>query len=181
MSITKISIFICNWMNKINYRDEEENRVIQYGLELLLDSIIKFILIFLIGIIVGKWKETLIILLSFCGLRLQSGGKHAKTGIGCSLSMIMIWGSSLLLDMFLIIEFVPLLFIYIICSIVVVYSAPKTKNIQYFSIKEKHRKKFFAFSYLTLLFVFAVVIPSIRGVIIYPVILEVLTLLPKNK
>ncbi len=83
MSISQIAVGFCDWLNKINPKSPEENEVIQYGMELFLDNIIKLIAILIIGIILGKGFETLIVLSTFCGLRLQAGGIHAKTGWGC--------------------------------------------------------------------------------------------------
>lgn len=181
MSISKISAYICNWMDTIYHRDAEENQVIQYGLELFLDNILKLLLILIIGIMIGKGLETLIILFSFCGLRLQAGGKHAKTGIGCGLSMIMIWALSLFISYFISINSAALALIYVICSIIVIYCAPRSKNIEYFSLSDIHRKKLHSFVFLSSLIVFSAVFTNIREIIVYPVILEVLTLLPKNK
>lgn len=181
MNISKISIKICSWMNHINHRSEEENKVIQYGLELLLDNLLKFLLIEIVGILIGKGWQTLIILFSFCGLRLQAGGKHAKTGIGCGLSMIVIWAISILCDSFYKINLILLGYIYMVCCGIVVLCAPRTINIEYFTLQEKRKKKLFSFAFLTALLLIAAGIPEIRGLIVYPVILEAVTLLPKNK
>lgn len=181
MSISKISVKICNWMNHINQRSGEENQVIQYGLELLLDNLLKFLLIEIMGILIGKGWQTLIVLFSFCGLRLQAGGKHAKTGIGCGLSMIAIWAISILGDSFYKINLIMLGYIYMICSGIVVSCVPRTINIEYFTLQEKRKKKLYSFLFLTGLLLVAAGIPEIRGLIVYPVVLEALTLLPKNK
>ena len=65
MSISQIAVGFCDWLNKINPKSPEENEVIQYGMELFLDNIIKLIAILLIGFILGKGFETLIILSTF--------------------------------------------------------------------------------------------------------------------
>lgn len=181
MSISKISSEVCKWMNKINYKNPEENEVIQYGLELLLDNVLKFLLIQIIGIVIGMGKETALILFSFCGLRLHAGGVHAKTGIGCTLSMIAIWASSILFNMFFEINIAILSCIYIFCSLLTMIYAPRTINIQYFSSKDIWRKKVLSLVFLTLLLVVAALNSELRGFIVCPVFIEVLTLLLRNK
>jgi len=89
MGIDKIALIINNWLNEISPKSKEESDVIQYGIELLLDNVVKFVFIQIIGIIIGQGMETLLILLAFCGLRLQAGGIHARTGTGCGLSMLL--------------------------------------------------------------------------------------------
>ena len=181
MSISKISTEVCNWMNKINNKNPEENEIIQYGLELLLDNISKFLLIQIIGIVIGMGKETALILFSFCGLRSQAGGIHAKTGIGCTLSMLAIWVSSILFNMFFEIKIVMLPYVYIFSAFLILIYAPRTTNIRYFSPKDIWRKKVLSLVFLTLLLVVAALNSELRGFIVYPVFIEVLTLLLRNK
>jgi len=181
MNNSKIAVGFCNRLNKINPKSQEENKVIQYGLELLLDNIVKILLIQLIGIIVGKGIGTLIILCSFCGLRLQAGGIHAKTGWGCGLSMLLIWAISILGDIYFEIKIIYLPFIYILSILVILIFAPRTINIQYFTSQDILKKKLNSIIVLTLIMVAAYLYPSLRGLLLYPVILEILMLLPKNK
>lgn len=181
MSISKISLEVCNWMDKINNKNPEENEIIQHGLELLLDNVLKFLLIQIIGIVIGMGKETALILFSFCGLRLHAGGIHAKTGIGCTLGMIFIWASSILFNMFFDIKIAIMPYVYIICALLIVMCAPRSINIQYFSLKDIWRKKILSLVFLTLLSIVATLISELRGFIVFPVFIEVLTLLPRNK
>lgn len=57
--------------------------VLQYGTELLLDSVIKIILYLVLGGILGKTKETLFALLTWCVIRKQTGGRHVKNNFIC--------------------------------------------------------------------------------------------------
>lgn len=181
MSISRIAVGFCDWLNKISPKNQEENKVIQYGMELLLDNIIKLFVILLIGVVLGKGFETLVVLSAFCGLRLQAGGIHAKTGLGCGLSMMLVWALSILGDVFFEINVLLLPFIYIVSVIIIVCCVPRTINIEHFSSQDKLIKKIHSIIALTLMMGIAFLIPTLRGLIIYPVILEVLTLLPKNK
>lgn len=181
MNNTKVAVALCGWMNQVNYKNQEENKVIQYGLELLLDNIIKIFFIQLIGIFIGKGLETLIILSSFCGLRMQAGGIHAKTGWGCGFSMLLIWAISILGNIFFEIRTFYLLYIYILSLLAIVIFVPRTINIEFLSKQDIFKKKICSFAILTFIMVIAFLNSSLRGLLLYPVILEVLTLFPKNK
>ena len=181
MGIDKIALIINNWMNEISPKSKEESDVIQYGIELLLDNIVKFVFIQIIGIIIGQGMETLLILLAFCGLRLQAGGIHARTGTGCGLSMLVIWALSLAGHIYLPIRLSFLPYIYIISSIVILLLAPRTINIEYFAPKDILKKKLYSIAVLTIIMTVAYLNPSLVELLIYPVVLEILTLFPKNK
>lgn len=181
MGIDKMALIINNWMNEISPKSKEENDVIQYGIELMLDNIVKFVFIQIIGIIIGQGMETLLILLAFCGLRLQAGGIHARTGTGCGLSMLLIWALSLAGYCYLPIELSFLPYIYIISSIIILFLAPRTINIEYFTPKDILKKKLYSIAVLTLIMTVAYLNPSLVELLIYPVVLEILTLFPKNK
>lgn len=181
MSISKVAVGFCDWLNTISPRSPEENKVIQYGVELLLDNIIKLIVIVFIGIVLGKGFETVVVLSAFCALRLQAGGIHAKTGLGCGFSVLLVWAISILGDTYFDIKTLFLPCIYIVSVLVVICCVPRTINIKYFSVQDKLRKKLYSIVVLTLMMTIAFLSPFLRGLIIYPVILEVLTLLPKSK
>lgn len=181
MSITKIAVDFCDWLNKVSPRDPEENEVIQYGMELFLDNVIKIIVILFIGIVLGKGFESVVVLSTFCCLRLQAGGIHAKTSLGCGFSALLIWAVSILGDIYfdMRVSFLP--YVYIVSVFVILCCVPRTINIEHFSSQDKLRKKLNSIIVLTLMMVVAFLNPALRELIIYPVILEVLTLLPKNK
>lgn len=181
MSISRIAVGFCGWLNKISPRSQEENEVIRYGMELLLDSVIKLIVILLIGIILGKGFETLLVLSAFCGLRLQAGGIHAKTGLGCGFSMLLVWAISILCAIFFSIRVSFLPYIYITSVLVILCCAPRSINIEHFSQQDKFKKKLYSIVVLTFIMAIAFLNPSLKELLVYPVILEVLTLLPKNK
>lgn len=181
MSISKIAVDFCDWLNKISPRSQEENQVIQYGMELLLDSIIKLIVVLLIGVVLGKGFETIVVLTAFCGLRLQAGGIHAKTGLGCGIGVLVVWAISILGDSFFSVKASLLPYIYIVSVLIIVCCVPRTINIEHFTLHDKIKKKLYSVVAVTIMVVTALLNPPLRGLIIYPVILEVLTLLPKSK
>jgi len=180
MIITRFSAVLCSLLNKINPRTEEDNIAIQYGFELILDNIIKLFFLQIMGIFLGRGYETFIILFTFSILRLQAGGIHAKTNIGCSLGMLSVWGLSLIGSIFIKIETSYVILIYAISLIVIFYFAPKGKNINYFTPSTKLKKKLMSMLILTLFIIIAILNTGLRELFVYPITLEVITLLPVN-
>ncbi len=180
MVISKFSSILCGWLNKINPRSDEENIVIQYGFELILDNIVKLMFLQLVGFLLGKGWETFIIILSFCTLRLQAGGVHARTNIGCSLSMVLVWFLSLFGSIFIKIKFYFVVVLYMIYFVIIALCAPRSKNINHFTYSSILKKKYKSLIVLTFIMAIAVINNSIRELLVYSVTMEVLTLLPKN-
>lgn len=86
-----ISKCIIENMDKKRKYSLEEKIVIEYGIELFLDSAVKAILYIGVGIIIGRIKETFCALIVWCMIRKQSGGRHAKNNFIC----FMISGSAI--------------------------------------------------------------------------------------
>ena len=70
-------------MDRYNNYEELEKIVICYGMELFLNSILKISIYFVIGFSIGKGVETILSIIIFGSLRKVSGGRHAKTDVGC--------------------------------------------------------------------------------------------------
>ena len=179
--ISRFSAALCCLLNKINPRDEDDNITIQYGVELILDNLLKLIFIHLLGILLGKGVETFIVLFVFCTLRLQAGGIHAKTNAGCFLGMLVIWFLSLSGSVIFKLNILNVIAIYLFSLTIFICLVPKSKNITYFTRAAILKKKVLSILFLTLLALIAIYNENLRELIIYPVALEVLTLLPPNK
>lgn len=65
---------------------EKDKDKIKYGLEGLYLTITKLIFIIIISIILGIFKEVILLLLTFNGIRLTAFGVHAKRSIDCLIS-----------------------------------------------------------------------------------------------
>ena len=62
---------------------QEKKELIGYGIELILDSAVKFLVYLTIGIVIDKFYEVLFAIFVFGIVRKYVGGIHAKTGAGC--------------------------------------------------------------------------------------------------
>lgn len=81
---------IVDWCAKFIPMDNIVKIKVGYGIELLLDSILKLIGILMLAIIIGKVKEVIIFCLVFCPLRCLAGGIHMKSSFGCFFFMLIL-------------------------------------------------------------------------------------------
>ena len=81
--INKCMELVTTYNKDLSQRDIDK---IRYGLEGLYLTITKLIFIIIVSIILGIWKETLLLILIFNGIRLTGFGVHAKRSIDCLIS-----------------------------------------------------------------------------------------------
>ena len=81
--INKCMELVTTYNKDLSQRDIDK---IKYGLEGLYLTITKLIFIIIISIILSIWKETLLLILIFNGIRLTAFGVHAKRSIDCLIS-----------------------------------------------------------------------------------------------
>lgn len=81
--INKCMELVTTYNKDLSQKDIDK---IKYGLEGLYLTITKLIFIIIVSIILGIWKETLLLILIFNGIRLTAFGVHAKRSIDCLIS-----------------------------------------------------------------------------------------------
>ena len=81
--INKCMQLVTTYNKDLSQRDIDK---IKYGLEGLYLTITKLIFIIIVSIILGIWKETLLLILIFNGIRLTAFVVHAKRSIDCLIS-----------------------------------------------------------------------------------------------
>ena len=86
--INKCMELVTTYNKDLSQRDIDK---IKYGLEGLYLTITKLIFIIIVSIILGIWKETLLLILIFNGIRLTGFGVHAKRSIDCLISSTLIF------------------------------------------------------------------------------------------
>lgn len=173
---------ITDWCLKHNSVSEIQEVAIRYGIELYLDSFIKIILIFCLGLICGKGVEVVIVIGSFCTLRSQAGGIHMKSSAGCFFSMVIITLISVVGAEIFVPITIPIAISLIIISLTILYfCAPySTYNNPITDKKVIRLKKCKAMILTILLGVVACISKSVnlRALILIPVIIEIITILP---
>lgn len=91
----KIGILITDWCSQFISIEEEVHSVINYGIEVWLNSSMKIFFLVLIGGICDFFVETIVVLLIFGRVRKFAGGVHCKTDLGCFFSMFLICAISI--------------------------------------------------------------------------------------
>lgn len=81
--LEKCMNLVTTYNKDLSQKDKDK---IKYGLEGLYLTITKLIFIIIISIILGIFKEVVLLLLTFNGIRLTAFGVHAKRSIDCLIS-----------------------------------------------------------------------------------------------
>ena len=166
------------WCNQANPQSDDENMIIRYGAELLIDNVLKIIILLVLGFILGKGRESVVFLLVFCSLRLKAGGFHAKTEWGCSLCMLLVWTIGILAAELIRMPLVGVLVMVFFMTPIIIWKAPKTINRHCYTLKEIIKAKIYAILILCACVVIASISVEWRSLIMFAVTLEVMTLLP---
>ena len=101
-SMEKLSVAIVDYCIRHSKIKSEKREIYIYGFMLIFADIINFSLVILIGLCLKKFTESVLFLITLCGLRQYSGGFHAKTFVVCRLSRILTYIVVTLVTSFLI-------------------------------------------------------------------------------
>ena len=66
----------------------EHKEIYSYGIELILNEALTFILVLITGAVLKNFIGSVIFLIVFCGTRIYTGGFHANTTAVCRMTMI---------------------------------------------------------------------------------------------
>lgn len=80
---------ITNFLLSQKTIDKEMKAVYIYGIELFLSSVLCVILVVLSGLIIGRFWESLLFLLSFIFLRKYTGGLHCNSYFACTATTVL--------------------------------------------------------------------------------------------
>lgn len=84
--ITKLSHIIADFFIRKKIVPEEQREIYEYGFELSISSVIGITLVLAIGLISGKFWESVVFYIVFCFTRLFTGGFHAPNHLLCKLT-----------------------------------------------------------------------------------------------
>lgn len=90
---------IASWCKKNGAVSDEDNLVIIYGIQVILNTSLKLLGIFLIGALLHRLPTVLLSTAVFCSMRYWTGGWHSESHIGCFCTMLIpCVGPSLLVE-----------------------------------------------------------------------------------
>lgn len=180
--VEKIAIKIGSFLNKYSPQKQENNVIINYGIEILLEFFIKIVVLISVGTICNKTIETVIFLLAFSILRSQAGGIHAKTGLGCLFAMVGVWGIGIFINEYLQLSRTQVLWLGIYCLFILSRIAPQftDKGIQLLPkviIKKKIFTVLLAICFMTTAYFYS----KLRGILTVVVVVETITVILERR
>lgn len=157
MKILTVKIVDCMYSNKII--EQNMINVCEYGVELMLSGMINVIVILLVSILSHSVLYGIIFLLILISTRVFTGGYHATTHIGCNISMVYIYITSLLMLNIKCYGYIMLLHIIVFIGYIVItiYSPLENSNKKLSEYQKKKYNKLSRIMYITLLAIALVV------------------------
>ena len=103
---------------------DDDREIYQYGFEQVFSSLLNIATMLLLGIILGKIYQSLVLILSFMALRSYSGGYHANTPLQCYLLTVMSISTALSIMKFITIDRFICLGLLVLSSVVILLLSP---------------------------------------------------------
>ena len=122
--ISFLSNFIALFLYKNNIIDKEKIEVCQYGFEIIVSTIIGFLLVSISGIFLGEITEAILFYCLFVGVRFFTGGYHADTHFKCKLTLLTCCLSVLIASKYLLVSMILQVSVLIIYLITVFLFSP---------------------------------------------------------
>lgn len=172
---------ILNWCDKASPVPAKQRAIVGYGIELLLETVIKIVIIVLLGFLLHQGPETLLVLAVFCILRSFAGGSHMKTNAGCTAAMVFMWGVSLAAGRWLTVADAGLWLGFSVSTVLLLVFAPaETRQNRILAKAQKRRNKIASIAFMSLFYVGAMFFldGSSRMLVIMPIWTEILSMLP---
>lgn len=178
-------IGIINWCKNYLELTDLEIETVKYGLELIIGTTIKYIILLFIGYVFHKTTEFILILVIMATFRIFAGGVHRKTSIGCFMYMLCVCMASVYLSMFstvLAYEEIAIIGYMWILFIVFKYVPLQSLNNPIDDCKVLRAKKVGAIiCVLGNILMFTVFCQDRRWICMYPLIIESTTLMVESK
>lgn len=179
---------ICNSLTKkiiknVDGYDESKAEEINFGLQLLIGELPKFLITFLLAWLLDIIDLTIISFIIILPYRMFSGGFHLHTHLGCIIATnTMYIGTAYLsnvLDFSNIVKYILIGFTFIFSFIMINKYAPAdTENVPVLQKKERRKRKICSFIIVTIELTIAIFIPYkvISNMIIIGIIVQTLTI-----
>lgn len=178
-----LSKLITNWCCTNAQSDTYD--ITMYGIQIILDTLIKLIGLALIAFFTGTITEFLAVVFVFSTLRYFAGGLHMKSSIGCFLSMVFIWALTVIsirAASYFSLTFSPLILgglLLLLFALVFLYSPVPSRNNPVTDTNILQKKKIYS---LVLTYIFSIIIwfapGNIKVLFLVPLICEIVTILP---
>ena len=144
--------------------DVERAEVINYGIHLIIGELPKILLLFVIGFLIGKGKETLFTFLIFIPYKAVAGGVHMKSHIGCILFSCLLYLGTIMLSTISffetqLVKYIAIGVIWVFGMIMIYLYAPAdTEELPILRKKERKIKKILSYIILTIMLIISAII-----------------------
>jgi accessory gene regulator B len=128
-------------ITKNKHYSKDEIDIIAYGLEAIYLTVTKLVVIVFISIMLGIFKEMILLLITYNIIRSQAFGIHASKSIYCLISSIICFIGGALICKYITLPFIATIVIAIICNICLLLYAP-ADTYKRPLVNAKKRKKF---------------------------------------
>lgn len=179
----------CNYLtSKIRKQmpeiDDERAEVILYGIQLIVGEIPKMLFMFVLGILLGLWWQTLLAFFLILPYKVCSGGFHLKTHLGCFLCTNIVYcGNAFLSTIWSfpndISKYITIGATWIFGMMMIsLYAPADTENLPILTKKERRTKKILSYIFLTVNIIVAIIIPNkiISNIIIIGTIIQTISI-----
>lgn len=153
-----IAIYFSNFIVHKGICTKEKEKVLCYGFELLVTSIIGVLLMVLVSIIMKEPISWLLFLIGFAPLRTTAGGYHASTHWGCYIISTLMYAICLLISIHININSTALILMALISVCVVFALSPveavnKPLNKETKEINRRNSLSIILFEFLVIIFI----------------------------
>ena len=176
--INKCMELVTTYNKDLSQRDIDK---IKYGLEGLYLTITKLIFIIIVSIILGIWKETLLLILIFNGIRLTAFGVHAKRSIDCLISSTLFFILFPILCIKLTIPLIVKIILFIPLTVLIGIFAPAdTEKRQLINKKKRKIYKMLSIMISIIYMTIAIVIKdnTLSNCFIFAIVIQIIIMLP---
>lgn len=122
--ISSVANNITNYLICKKVIKDDDREIYQYGFEQVFSSLLNIATMLLLGIILGKIYQSLVLILSFMALRSYSGGYHANTPLHCYLLTVMSISATLSIMKFITIDRFICWGLLVLSSVVILLLSP---------------------------------------------------------
>lgn len=183
MKFTAIANKIAKWCGNYYTLETSRRKIIEYAIEVLLETVFKLIILLLLGAIFNRFFETIVFLISFCVLRFFAGGFHLKTNFGCSSVVILIWAVADLCNQYIRIPFELAVCSYVLNIFILALFAPAdSKENKIVSSRDKVFNKKISIIFTSILYIWSLLLnKNSMAIIVVSITAECLSLVPYHR
>lgn len=176
----KITLKIRKEMPEIN---DERAEIINYGLQLIVGEIPKFLLLFLIAYLLKVPELSVLALITISPYRMVSGGVHLKTHLGCLTATALFYIGNAFLSKFIILEqmerLVMCLAIWLFSMVMIkLYAPADTEAVPILRKKERRIKQILSYIIMTITLGISLILKNntISNIFLFGVLLQTIAI-----